>query len=99
MSRKHIVHPKVPKCHSTIIECAEKLVRKILLFPEVTKVILREIVQSKGSFYIKFSYLDSGLLLRMRGSSARQTIIVCTRNKPETQKKIEELYRKETSRT
>jgi len=81
---KHIAGKKTSK-HSSVIEPALPIVRKLMRRPEVTKVSLGQIQQVRnGKQSVKIKELSGGLQLIVRGTCSIQKISIYSKDLEKT---------------
>ena len=89
MAGNKISGGKVNRSHSTAIDAAIPIVRAAQKFPEVSKISLGIIKQiGKGLPNLKFTPINGGIKLVIRGSVCLQEIFVYTHDPRETERKI-----------
>ncbi len=95
MSKGHRQGGKIAGRHTTVIPAAEKIVDFLQRQEIVNKISIGFIKHGikSGNHSIKFIEMDSGLLLKIRGSASIQEIRVYTESSNEL-KKILETYAK-----
>lgn len=86
---------KISAKHSTVIDEAIPLVLFIKEIPEVSRIILGEIVVLKvGERRLRLVPVQAGFRIVVRGSTAQQTFFVYTADPFGTQKSIEQFWKK-----
>ncbi len=84
---------KITKSHSTIIPEAAKLITYAKTLPEIDKIVPSEIVPLKPSAkHLKFSPIQAGLKLAIRGLNARQVVFVYTKKASEVTHLLSEFW-------
>ena len=96
MPKGHRQGGKVQGRHTTIIPAAEKIVDLLNKNPDVKKIsagFIKHGIKS-GKHAIKISELDSGLLLKIRGTASIQEIRVYTNKKEEVKSSLKDYSEK-----
>lgn len=96
MSKGHKQGGKITGSHSTIIPAAERLVDFLQKINEIDKISIGFIKQGikSGKHSIKIMELDSGLLLKVRGSASIQEIRIYAKNKKNVENSVKEFAQK-----
>lgn len=75
---------KISSKHSTVIDTAQPIVRKLKSLPSVSKVALGAVTRvSPGQKHLKIDEVQSGLRVAVRGSTSRQILYVYTQRPSE----------------
>ncbi len=96
MSKGHKQGGKITGSHSTVIPAAEKLVDFLQKVNEVDKISIGFIKHGikSGKHAIKIIELNSGILVKVRGSASIQEIRVYTKNKNNVKDMVKEFAQK-----
>ncbi|HIP49850.1 MAG TPA: hypothetical protein EYG99_00170 [Candidatus Pacebacteria bacterium] len=96
MSKGHKQGGKITGSHSTIIPAAERLVDFLQKINEIDKISIGFIKQGikSGKHSIKIMELNSGLLLKVRGSASIQEIRIYAKNKKNVENSVKEFAQK-----
>ena len=87
---------KISRRHSTVIEAAEPLVEAAKALPQVSKVVLGEIVPLKGApMRLKFVPVPAGLKMVVRGGATQQTFFLYTADPHATEHHLEAVWKGE----
>lgn len=71
---------KISNKHQTLILEAEPIVRQAKALSEVTKIVVGHIKHIRGGNpRVKYGTIQAGLIARVRGKSAVQTILIYTK--------------------
>lgn len=85
---------KVNQSHSSAIDAAQKVIKAANRLPEVTKISLGVITWglSSGAHRIKFTPIQGGLRVEVRGSRSKQQLFVYTKDPPKTESALAALF-------
>ena len=90
MAKKGILKgAKINSKHSSFIDVAAPIIQAAKILPEVSKVVLGEIVRVRaGKKRIKFVSVNAGFRVVVRGHNSQQTLFVYTNNPTSTQEAL-----------
>jgi len=84
---------KVTRSHATVIEAAISAVNAAKEHPRVSKIVIGIIKPTKtGQPHIKFTAIQAGLRMQVRGNSAVQIFFVYTDSPEEVMREIAEKW-------
>jgi len=89
----NLTHKKLTRSHTSLIEAAERVVKRATEMPEVSKISLGIIKQiSVGKPRIKFLPMTGGIRAIIRGNASIQEIFIYTTDEDKTVKVLTELF-------
>lgn len=90
---KHVNGPKFGK-HTTVIDAAYELMKKVADWDEVNKISLARIDQGlrPAPQRLKITAMKGGLQLQVRGSTSTQKIVIYTDQPDKVERKLKDAF-------